>query len=116
MAEIAFAWERQIPFWAWTIVPYWTLNLFYALGFFLCRTRSELRRYTAQLLLAQAIAFRDPVTGQAAWYDVRVRIRPAAEGEPEETWPRAEPVPAAPGTVAAVPRVRAYFAGREKRP
>ena len=57
----------------------------------------------------------DPVTGQAAWYDVRVRIRPAAEGEPEETWPRAEPVPAAPGTAAAVPRVRAYFAGREKR-
>ena len=56
VAEIAFAWERQIPFWAWTIVPYWTLNLFYALGFFLCRTRSELRRYTAQLLLAQAIA------------------------------------------------------------
>jgi hypothetical protein len=58
----------------------------------------------------------DPVTGQAAWYDVRVRIRPAEEGEPEETWPRADPVPAAPGTVASTPSVLAWFAGRKARP
>ncbi|MDO5638760.1 MAG: phosphatase PAP2/dual specificity phosphatase family protein [Neisseria sp.] len=56
VAEIAFAWERQIPFWAWTIVPYWSLNLFYALGFFLCESRVALRRYMAQLLTAQALA------------------------------------------------------------
>jgi anaerobic selenocysteine-containing dehydrogenase len=30
----------------------------------------------------------DPVTGQAGWYDVRVRIRPAAPDEPAETSPR----------------------------
>ena len=30
----------------------------------------------------------DPVTGQAGWYDVRVRIYPAAADEPQETWPR----------------------------
>jgi anaerobic selenocysteine-containing dehydrogenase len=29
----------------------------------------------------------DPVTGQAGWYDVRVRIRPAAADEPGRTWP-----------------------------
>ncbi|UJF24945.1 phosphatase PAP2/dual specificity phosphatase family protein [Suttonella sp. R2A3] len=54
--EIAFAWERSIPFWPWTIVPYWTLNLFYAAAFFLCRTKKALWRYVQQLLLAQTIA------------------------------------------------------------
>ena len=34
----------------------------------------------------------DPVTGQAGWYDVRVRIRPVGPDEPTETSPRfAEP-------------------------
>jgi anaerobic selenocysteine-containing dehydrogenase len=40
----------------------------------------------------------DPVTGQAGWYDVRVRISKVDAGEPEETWPTFERVPAAPGT------------------
>ena len=56
LPEISFAWERHIPFWAWTIVPYWSLNIFYALGFFLCQSRVALHRYMAQLLLAQVIA------------------------------------------------------------
>jgi len=30
----------------------------------------------------------DPITGQAGWYDVRVRLAPADENEPEETWPQ----------------------------
>ncbi len=30
----------------------------------------------------------DPVTGQAGWYDVRVKIYPAEEGEPEQTFPQ----------------------------
>ena len=54
--EIYFAWERALPFWAWSIVPYWSLNLLYALGFFLCRDSRELARYVAQLLAAQLIA------------------------------------------------------------
>lgn len=54
--EIYFAWERAVPFWAWSIVPYWSLNLLYALGFFLCRDAGELARYVMQLLAAQIIA------------------------------------------------------------
>ena len=30
----------------------------------------------------------DPVTGQAAWYDLRVRIEKAAADEPAESWPQ----------------------------
>lgn len=54
--EIYFAWERALPFWAWSIMPYWSLNLLYALGFFLCRDAGELARYVTQLLAAQMIA------------------------------------------------------------
>ena len=54
--EIAFAWERNIPFWAWTIVPYWSLNLMYAAAFFLCRDTREQNRYVARLVSAQIIA------------------------------------------------------------
>ena len=54
--EIAFAWESNIPFWAWTIVPYWSLNLMYAAAFFLCRDTYEQNRYVAHLVAAQLIA------------------------------------------------------------
>ena len=54
--EIYFAWERALPFWAWSIMPYWSLNLLYALGFFLCRDAGELARYVTQLLVGQLIA------------------------------------------------------------
>ena len=54
--EVAFAWERGIPFWAWTIVPYWSLNLMYAAAFFLCRDACEQNRYVARLLAAQIVA------------------------------------------------------------
>lgn len=54
--EIAFAWERGIPFWEWTIVPYWSLNLMYAAAFFLCRNACEQNRYVARLVSAQIIA------------------------------------------------------------
>jgi anaerobic selenocysteine-containing dehydrogenase len=54
----------------------------------------------------------DPVTGQAGWYDVRVRIYPAGADEPKEVFPRFEPLGAAPGT-GARPKWLAYFAGKE---
>jgi anaerobic selenocysteine-containing dehydrogenase len=39
----------------------------------------------------------DPVTGQAAWYDVRVRIVKADAGEPEASAPQFAPMRAYPG-------------------
>ena len=54
--EIAFAWERNIPFWEWTILPYWSLNLMYAAAFFLCRNSREQNRYVARLVSAQIVA------------------------------------------------------------
>src|SRR5690606_26108483 len=54
----------------------------------------------------------DPVTGQAGWYDVRVRIRPAAADEAAETSPSFEPIAAVPGTEPKRRTWLAYFAGR----
>jgi len=53
--SIVFGWEHQIPFIAWTIIPYWTTDLFYSIGMFLCRTRAELRTYVTRLRLVQLI-------------------------------------------------------------
>ncbi|MDQ3025299.1 MAG: molybdopterin oxidoreductase family protein [Pseudomonadota bacterium] len=56
----------------------------------------------------------DPITGQAGWYDVRVRIRAADALEPAETFPQFEPMSALPGTQAERPTWLAYFAGGNK--
>ena len=58
----------------------------------------------------------DPVTGQAAWYDVRVRIYPA-ESDADQTLPQFGTMQAMPGQTGgnaggAWRTVQAYFAGR----
>jgi sulfite dehydrogenase (quinone) subunit SoeA len=53
----------------------------------------------------------DPVTGQAGWYDVRVRIYKAADGEPEETAPQFKPMQPYPGQSPAR-RVWSFFANK----
>jgi len=55
----------------------------------------------------------DPVTGQAGWYDVRVRIYKAAEDEPRETWPQFSPIRAFPGMSGVRKLWQAYVAGGE---
>lgn len=54
--SVVFGWETGIPFLAWTIAPYWSLNLFYALSPLLARRRHELDRHVARLFLAQCVA------------------------------------------------------------
>jgi len=55
----------------------------------------------------------DPVTGQAGWYDVRVRITPAAADEPAESWPRFAPMSRLPGVRPAQRVWQAFVAGRK---
>ena len=64
---------------------------------------------------AGTISNSDPITGQAGWYDVRVRIRPAAPEEPEETFPQVAATPPAPGVLGKAQKVLTYFAGRKAR-
>ncbi len=54
--SVVFDWERQIPFWGWTIFPYWSLNVFYGLSLLLATSRHELDRHVARLLSAQVVA------------------------------------------------------------
>ena len=52
----------------------------------------------------------DPITGQAAWYDVRVRIYPAQANEPKQSYPQFNFMPALPGT-GNRPNWLGFFAG-----
>jgi anaerobic selenocysteine-containing dehydrogenase len=53
----------------------------------------------------------DPVTGQAGWYDVRVRVYKAGADEPRETWPQFDPMQPLPGMQHKRRRWQAYVAG-----
>jgi anaerobic selenocysteine-containing dehydrogenase len=54
----------------------------------------------------------DPVTGQAGWYDVRVRIYPAAADEAAQTSPQFEPMRPLPGTRPHRGNWLAFVAGK----
>ncbi len=54
--SIVFGWERAVPFVAWTIIPYWTTNLFYAASLFLCKSAHELSVHVRRLIFVQLIA------------------------------------------------------------
>jgi hypothetical protein len=56
VGSIVFEWEHYIPFWPWTIYPYWTIDAFYALSIFLAPTARVLDRHALRLLTAQIIA------------------------------------------------------------
>jgi len=80
VGSIVFAWEQAIPFVAWTIVPYWSIDLLYALSLLFFATRRELDSHAWRLLTAQSVAVvcfiafplrfsfeRPPVDGLAGW-------------------------------------------------
>ncbi len=50
VGNIAMDWERHIPLWPWTILPYWSIDLLYGLSLFICTSREELRRHALRLL------------------------------------------------------------------
>ena len=52
----------------------------------------------------------DPVTGQAGWYDVRVRVYKAGDDEPKETYPQFDEMKKYPG-MAPRRNILAYLAG-----
>lgn len=54
--SLVFEWEYSIPFWAWTILPYWSIDALYGLSLFVCLTRHELDTHAKRLLTAQVIA------------------------------------------------------------
>jgi hypothetical protein len=54
--SLFFAWERRIPFWDWTIVPYWSIDLFYGLSFLTCKKRFDIDRHAFRLLSVQLIS------------------------------------------------------------
>ncbi len=55
VGSLVFAWERQIPLWPWTIIPYWSIDLLYGLAFLLPATRGAVDRLGLRLLTAQVI-------------------------------------------------------------
>ncbi|UVK41683.1 serine/threonine protein phosphatase [Mesorhizobium sp. AR10] len=57
VGSIVFSWEHHIPFVAWTIVPYWTINLLFCLSLLLNDNRQGVDRLAGRYLTAQAVAF-----------------------------------------------------------
>lgn len=49
-------WERAIPFMAWMLLPYWTIDGFYAASLFFARNREELDGLGRRLALATLIS------------------------------------------------------------
>lgn len=53
---IVFDWEHGIPFVPWSILPYWSIDLFYGLSLFIPRSRNELDAHVKRLFTAQIIS------------------------------------------------------------
>jgi len=54
--SIVFSWEWSVPFWAWTILPYWSSDFLYAASFLTCRTRDEIDLLGKRLLAIQLVS------------------------------------------------------------
>jgi protein-tyrosine phosphatase/membrane-associated phospholipid phosphatase len=56
VSSIVFDWERAIPFWPWTIAPYWLIDFLYGVSLFVCISNRELDTHAKRLLTAQIVA------------------------------------------------------------
>lgn len=76
--NLAFGWERHIPFIAWTIIPYWSINAFYALSLFVNDTPEAVGRLARRYLTAQIVA----VACFIAFPLEAIFVRPETQGLP----------------------------------
>lgn len=53
--SVVFEWEAHIPLLPWTILPYWSIDLFYGLSLLLAADALVLRRQVLRLLTAQLV-------------------------------------------------------------
>ncbi|RWE02097.1 phosphatase PAP2/dual specificity phosphatase family protein [Mesorhizobium sp.] len=78
VGSIVFSWEHHVPFVAWTIVPYWSINLFYGLSLLLNGSRQCVDRLAGRYLTAQIVA----VTCFILFPLTATFVRPATTGLP----------------------------------
>lgn len=76
--NLAFSWEKYIPFFAWTIIPYWSINAFYALSLFANDTPQDVGRLARRYLTAQIVA----VICFIAFPLQAIFVRPETDGLP----------------------------------
>lgn len=76
VGSYVFGWERHIPFLAWTILPYWSIDLLYGIALFASPSRAALFTLGKRLLAAQAIC----IAGFLLW-PLRFSFgKPASDG------------------------------------
>lgn len=56
VGSLVFDWERGMPLWPWTILPYWSIDLLYGLSLLLPRDKRELDTHCLRLLSAQVLS------------------------------------------------------------
>lgn len=54
--SFVFEFEKEIPFISWMLIPYMSSGLFFAMVFFWCRTKTQLKIYTLRFALATVVA------------------------------------------------------------
>lgn len=56
VAVLTMPWDNVVPFWAWSIIPYLSINLLYVFSFLLQRSRQELDRHAYRILTVQLVS------------------------------------------------------------
>jgi len=54
--SLAFDWERHIPFVAWTIIPYWSIDLLYTIALFVNDSPKQVGKLARRYLTVQFVA------------------------------------------------------------